>query len=39
MNIHEYQAKEILRAFGITTPKGVVISNLDEINQKILKLN
>jgi len=39
MNIHEYQAKAILRAFGITTPKGVVISNLDEINQKIKKLN
>src|SRR5210317_2276503 len=23
MNIHEYQAKEILRAYGVRTPKGI----------------
>jgi len=39
MNIHEYQAKEILREFGVATPKGVVISNLNEIEEKIKKLN
>ena len=27
MNLHEYQAKEVLREYGITTPRGVVIEN------------
>ncbi|MHB1231668.1 MAG: ADP-forming succinate--CoA ligase subunit beta [Burkholderiales bacterium] len=27
MNLHEYQAKEVLREYGITTPRGVVIAN------------
>ena len=27
MNLHEYQAKELLREYGITTPRGVVIEN------------
>ena len=27
MNLHEYQAKELLRDYGITTPRGVVIEN------------
>jgi succinyl-CoA synthetase beta subunit len=27
MNLHEYQAKEVLREYGITTPHGVVIEN------------
>ena len=27
MNLHEYQAKEVLREYGITTPQGVVIEN------------
>ena len=39
MNIHEYQAKEILRQFGIATPKGVAILNLEEITKKIQNLN
>ena len=39
MNIHEYQAKEILRQFGAATPKGVVILNLEEITKKIQNLN
>ena len=34
MNIHEYQAKEILRKFGIPVLKGVVISNIDNIEKK-----
>ena len=39
MNIHEYQAKEILRQFGIPTPNGVAILDLNEIKDKIKKLN
>ncbi len=27
MNLHEYQAKELLREYGITTPRGVVIEH------------
>ncbi len=30
MKIHEYQAKEILRRFGVTTPKGRVTDQADE---------
>jgi succinyl-CoA synthetase beta subunit len=26
MKIHEYQAKEILRRFGVTTPRGEMVS-------------
>ncbi len=39
MNIHEYQAKEILAKFGVSVPNGVVIFNPSEIKQKIKKLN
>jgi succinyl-CoA synthetase beta subunit len=27
MNLHEYQAKELLRAYGIPTPRGVTVEN------------
>jgi succinyl-CoA synthetase beta subunit len=30
MKIHEYQAKEILRKFGVTTPRGVPCFTVDE---------
>ncbi len=30
MKIHEYQAKEILRRFGVTTPRGVACFTVDE---------
>ena len=39
MNIHEYQAKDLLREFGAPVPKGVVIYNIKEIWQKIKILN
>ena len=39
MNIHEHQAKEILRRFGAPIPKGVVILDLKEIEKKIKNLN
>ncbi len=39
MNIHEHQAKEILKEFGAPVSNGVVIFALHEINEKITKLN
>jgi len=39
MNIHEYQAKEILRKYGVPTSEGVVIFKKDEINNIIDKFN
>ena len=41
MNIHEYQAKEILKKFGARVPNGVPIFSLDEIEKKaeLLKFN
>ena len=38
MNIHEHQAKEILKEFGAPVSNGVVISSFENINQKISKL-
>ena len=39
MNIHEYQAKEILKEFGAPVSKGVVIFSIDEISKKISALS
>ena len=39
MNIHEYQAKEILRKFGAKVPKGIVVLSIEEILKKIENLN
>ena len=33
MNIHEHQAKEILKEFGAPISNGVVILSLEEIKQ------
>jgi succinyl-CoA synthetase beta subunit len=30
MNIHEYQAKEVLRAFGTSVPRGIAAFSVDE---------
>ena len=38
MNIHEHQAKEILREYGAPVSNGVVILSLKEIKEKISKL-
>ena len=38
MNIHEHQAKDILREFGAPVSNGVVISSIDNIKEKIVKL-
>ena len=39
MNIHEHQAKEILKEFGAPVSNGVVIFSNNEINKKVEKLN
>ena len=38
MNIHEHQAKEILREFGAPVSKGQVIFSLNELKEKVSKL-
>ena len=38
MNIHEYQAKEILKEFGAPVSKGVVIFSINEIKEKVSQL-
>ena len=35
MNIHEHQAKKILKEFGAPVSNGVVIFNLEELDEKI----
>ena len=38
MNIHEHQAKDILREFGAPVSNGVVIFSINELKDKITKL-
>ena len=38
MNIHEHQAKEILKEFGAPVSNGVVILSKEEIKQKLSEL-
>ncbi|MBK7663672.1 MAG: ADP-forming succinate--CoA ligase subunit beta [Sterolibacteriaceae bacterium] len=38
MKIHEYQAKEILRKFGVSTPKGIECFSVDEAVSAAQKL-
>ncbi|HEY6094987.1 MAG TPA: ATP-grasp domain-containing protein, partial [Gallionellaceae bacterium] len=33
MKIHEYQAKEVLRQFGVPTPRGQACFTLEEADQ------
>jgi succinyl-CoA synthetase beta subunit len=39
MNIHEYQAKEILRKYGVPTPRGHIAFNADEAVQNAKNLS
>lgn len=39
MNIHEHQAKDLLRQYGINIPAGNVIFNADDIEPAIASLN
>lgn len=38
MNIHEYQGKAILREYGIKTPFGVVLEDLNDFDREIDKI-
>ena len=38
MNIHEHQAKKLLKEFGVPVSRGVVIFSLNEIDEKIKQL-
>ena len=35
MNLHEYQAKAVLRNYGIATPRGAVVFNADECAEAV----
>jgi len=39
MKIHEYQAKEILRAFGVAIPRGIACFSVAEAMEAAHKLN
>ena len=39
MNIHEYQAKELLKQFGAKVSSGVVVFSINEIDEKIKQIN
>ena len=39
MNIHEHQAKDILREFGVPVPNGFVVYKTNEIEKKVKLLN
>lgn len=38
MNLHEYQAKQLIAKYGISVPKGIVIKSIDEMDQSIGEL-
>src|SRR5262245_30280416 len=38
MHVHEYQAKEILRRYGVPTPRGIVVNTPDEARQAAKEL-
>ncbi|MGL9725491.1 MAG: ADP-forming succinate--CoA ligase subunit beta [Wolbachia sp.] len=38
MNIHEYQAKEILHKFNVPVPKGFVITSVEEVETQVNQL-
>lgn len=39
MNIHEYQAKDILKSFGVTIQRGIVVENPDKAAEAAKTLN
>ena len=38
MNLHEYQAKQLIAKYGISVPKGIVIKSINEVDQSIGEL-
>jgi len=39
MNLHEYQAKQLIAKYGISVPKGIAIKSPDELDQSIVQLD
>ena len=39
MNIHEHQAKQILKKYGAIVPQGVFALSVDELMEKVKSLN
>ncbi|MSQ80407.1 MAG: ADP-forming succinate--CoA ligase subunit beta [Candidatus Methylopumilus sp.] len=39
MNLHEYQAKQLISKYGISIPKGIAIKSIDEVDGSISQLN
>ncbi len=39
MNIHEHQAKEILKEYGAPVPKGIAVTNLSDLEDKLRKID
>ena len=39
MNLHEYQGKEILSYYGVSTQKGIVVSDAEDAYSAAQKLN
>ncbi|QDC70358.1 ADP-forming succinate--CoA ligase subunit beta [Candidatus Methylopumilus universalis] len=39
MNLHEYQAKQLIAKYGISVPKGIAIKSPDELDQTIAQLD
>ena len=39
MNIHEYQAKDLLKEFGAPVPNGAVVFKINDLDEKIKLLN
>ena len=39
MNIHEYQAKEVLKGYGVRIQEGIVASSPEEAHEAAVKLN
>ena len=39
MNIHEYQAKEILKGYGVTIQEGIVAETAEAAHEAAKKLN
>ncbi len=38
MNLHEYQAKQLIAKYGISVPKGIAIKSIDEVDQSMAEL-
>ena len=39
MNIHEHQSKDLIKKFGAPVSNGIIIFNLNEIDEKIKQLS